>query len=119
MVAWDTDTTIIVWEPAPQGGLQLYVNKQIVGVYVGTVDGREDTVIHLLDSDGGVITEDLASGTARVWDRRPDSHSQLLSHFDLLVVPPGVVGWIPRGSEALHWELQQNELPQHHRQLWE
>ena len=49
MVAWDTDTTIIVWEPAPQGGLQLYVNKQIVGVYVGTVDGREDTVIHLLD----------------------------------------------------------------------
>lgn len=48
MVAWDTETTIIVCEPAPLGGLQLYVNKETLGVFVGTRDGRQEQVIHLL-----------------------------------------------------------------------
>lgn len=70
-VAWDTETTIIVWEPAPQGRLQVYVNNGTVGVYVGTSDGRQNQAIHLLYHDGSVRnTEELAAGAAAVWERR-------------------------------------------------
>ena len=94
LVSFGTETNLAVWEAKVGGGIQLYENEGVLGLFICCP--ADDKFVHLLYNSGGCSLEGLAHGRHLVRDTlgangAPVTHC----HFDNMKIPPQSLPFLP------------------------